>query len=307
MPRGKQPTWAHSSRPRPRAPPISASSRNTRSGSFGSMNIAAIITGRPLFAAMLSSHGIVEVMPLVSMNTPLPASPSTPVSSCISCSSASREGIGIPASPLCCSRVEVANPIAPASIASATRRFISATSASVAARSDASSPRAQVLTEECPMKEATFGTMPLRSSMSRYCGYVSKSQSTPASSASSDMPSTWVRLRRVRSRSRSRHGAMVKPQLPMTTVVTPRPTDGVAHGSHVSWASKWVWMSTIPGARARPCASTISLPAPTSSPISAMRPSRTAMSPSTGPPPSPSNRRVFLITKSCIAYVSSSP
>ena len=134
------------------------------------MNIAAMFTGRPLLAAMLSSHGIVEVIPLVSMNTPLPTSPSAPVSSSISCSSASREGIGMPASPLCCSSVEVANPMAPASIASMTRRFISATSASVAARSDASSPSAQVRTDECPTKEATFGTMPLRSSMSRYCG-----------------------------------------------------------------------------------------------------------------------------------------
>jgi len=30
---------------------------------------------------------------------------------------------------------------------------------------------------------------------------------------------------------------MVKPQLPMTTVVTPSAVDGVANGSQVSWAS----------------------------------------------------------------------
>ena len=84
MPSGKQPTWAQSSRLRPRASPISESSLNTRSGSFGSMNIAAIITGRPLCPAMLSSHGTVVVMPLVSMNTPLPASPRAPVSARIS-------------------------------------------------------------------------------------------------------------------------------------------------------------------------------------------------------------------------------
>jgi hypothetical protein len=30
---------------------------------------------------------------------------------------------------------------------------------------------------------------------------------------------------------------MVKPQLPMTTVVTPSAADGVANGSQVSWAS----------------------------------------------------------------------
>jgi hypothetical protein len=51
------------------------------------------------------------------------------------------------------------------------------------------------------------------------------------------MPSTWVSARSVRSRSAGRHGAIVNPQLPMTTVVTPSAVDGVANGSHVSWAS----------------------------------------------------------------------
>ena len=74
MPRGKQPTWAHSSRPRLRAASISPSSRKTRVGSPGSTNIAAIITGRRVAAAMPSSHGTVEVMPLVSMKTPRPTS-----------------------------------------------------------------------------------------------------------------------------------------------------------------------------------------------------------------------------------------
>ena len=103
--------------------------------------MAAIITGRPLPAAMLSSHGIVEVMPLVSMKTPRPASPSAPVRARISRSSASRDGIGIPFSPLCCSSVDVAKPTAPARTASRTMRRISAISASVAARLVASLPR----------------------------------------------------------------------------------------------------------------------------------------------------------------------
>ena len=106
--------------------------------------------------------------------------------------------------------------------------FISATSLGVAAREEASSPSTYVRTDEWPTKQATFGTVPFRSSIARYSGQVSKSQSTPSRSASRDMPSTWVRLRRVRSRSCSRQGAMVKPQLPATTVVTPSPTDGVA-------------------------------------------------------------------------------
>ena len=102
--------------------------------------MAAIMTGRPLAPAIFSSQGMVEVMPLVSMKTPRPASPSAPVSASISFSSASREGMGMPFSPLCCSSVEVAKPMAPALTASSTMRFISAISTSVAARLAASSP-----------------------------------------------------------------------------------------------------------------------------------------------------------------------
>jgi len=39
------------------------------------------------------------------------------------------------------------------------------------------------------------------------------------------------------SRCCGRQGAMVKPQLPITTVVTPSDEEGVAKGSQVSWAS----------------------------------------------------------------------
>jgi hypothetical protein len=59
----------------------------------------------------------------------------------------------------------------------------------------------------------------------------------PWRSTSSDMPSTWVRLRITSSRSRSRQGAMVKPQLPMTAVVTPSCGEGDTPGSQVIWAS----------------------------------------------------------------------
>ena len=51
------------------------------------------------------------------------------------------------------------------------------------------------------------------------------------------MPSTWVRLRITSSRSAGLHGAMVKPQLPMTAVVTPSMGEGVASGSQVICAS----------------------------------------------------------------------
>ena len=42
-------------------------------------------------------------------------------------------------------------------------------------------------------------------------------------------------------------GANVTPQLPSTTLVTPCQHDDVGSGSHASWASRWVWMSTKPG------------------------------------------------------------
>ncbi len=102
--------------------------------------MAAIMTGRPLARAIFSSHGMVDVMPLVSMKMPRPASPKAPVRASISFSSASRDGMGMPFSPLCCSRVEVAKPMAPAFTASSTMRLISAISASVAVRLAASSP-----------------------------------------------------------------------------------------------------------------------------------------------------------------------
>jgi hypothetical protein len=142
----------------------------TRVGSPGSTNMAAIITGRTLRAATSSSHGIDEVMPLVSMKTPRPASPRAPVRAKSSSGPASREGIGVPFSPLCCSRVEVAKPIAPARTASRTMRRISAISAAVAARFVASAPSTYVRTDEWPTNEPTLGTTPRRSMAVRNSG-----------------------------------------------------------------------------------------------------------------------------------------
>ncbi len=59
----------------------------------------------------------------------------------------------------------------------------------------------------------------------------------PAFSVSSDIASTTERLRAMVARVPGVAGAMPKPQLPMTTVVTPRAGDGEAVQSHVSWAS----------------------------------------------------------------------
>ena len=50
-----------------------------------------------------------------------------------------------------------------------------------------------------------------------------------------------------RPRPPGRTGANPTPQLPSTAVVTPCQHDGVRSSSHVTWPSKWVWMSTKPG------------------------------------------------------------
>ena len=105
-------------------------------------------TGRPVSAAMLSSRSTVMLGPTVSWKMPRPSSPSTPTRARISSSSASREGIGTPPSPLWLIEVEVAKPMAPASIASFTIPRMVAISSSVAARSEASAPSTVVRTAE---------------------------------------------------------------------------------------------------------------------------------------------------------------
>ena len=50
-------------------------------------------------------------------------------------------------------------------------------------------------------------------------------------------------------------GASDSEQLPITTVVTPCSSDGVASPSQHSCGSKWVWMSMKPGLTTRPVAS----------------------------------------------------
>ena len=72
-------------------------------------------------------------------------------------------------------------------------------------------------------------------------------------------------------------GAKVTPQLPSTTEVTPCQHDDEPIGSHASWASRWVWMSTKPGVTTQPSASMMRRPSPTS----ATAPTATTRSPST--------------------------
>ena len=93
---------------------------------------------------------------------------------------------------------------------------------------------------------------------------------------------------------------MVKPQLPITMLVTPSATDGVANGSQMSWASKCVCRSMMPGASASPCASRRWAAPPQPSPTAAMRPSLTARLPCRAGAPVPSISNALSMTRSCI-------
>jgi hypothetical protein len=66
-----------------------------------------------------------------------------------------------------------------------------------------------------------LSTVPRRSTEARYSGKVSKSQGIPAARVAGFMSSTFSRVRAMVSRWSGRVGAMEKPQLPATTVVTP--------------------------------------------------------------------------------------
>ena len=54
-------------------------------------------------------------------------------------------------------------------------------------------------------------------------------------------------------------GASVREQLPKMTLVTPCCGENVQSGSHVTWASKWQWLSMNPGATTRSSASMVRL------------------------------------------------
>ncbi len=87
------------------------------------------------------------------------------------------------------------------------------------------------------MNAATLSRLGRSSRARRYSGNVSKHQSMPASRASIDMPSTFSSVRTTMSRCSGRVGAIPKPQLPITTLVTPCQLDGVRSPSHSTCAS----------------------------------------------------------------------
>ena len=95
----------------------------------------------------------------------------------------------------------------------------------------------------------------------------------PASIAAGGMSSARWRLRTTRCLSFSAHGASVKPQLPITTVVMPCQQEDVPSGSQKICASMWVWPSTKPGATTWPSASMTSCALSRMRPIVAILPS----------------------------------
>ena len=120
-------------------------------------------------------------------------------------------------------------------MASRTIARIASTSSAVAARS--SPPSTNRRSGVWPMKAPTLRRLARSSMAARYSGKLSKHQSMPLSSASIDMPSTFSSVRTIVSRCSGRVGATPKPQLPMTTLVTPCQLDGVRSPSHRIWAS----------------------------------------------------------------------
>ena len=115
---------------------------------------------------------------------------------------------------------------------------MAATSSSVASRSVAASPSTTRRSAEWPtLKPALIPSS--GSTASRYSAVVRQSHGTPSRSDSSGMPSTResIRIRYSPSAGSSESGAMVKPQLPPITVVTPCSGDGLSVPSQNTWAS----------------------------------------------------------------------
>ena len=83
----------------------------------------------------------------------------------------------------------------------------------------------------------TFTPFGVRSTLSRNSGNVSQSHGMPACIVFIGTASLRERLSIARSRSSGLHGAKPKPQLPITTLVTPCQPDIVHHGSQKTWLS----------------------------------------------------------------------
>jgi hypothetical protein len=117
-----------------------------------------------------------------------------------------------------------------------------------------------------------FGSLP---TTSRYSLNVVQFQRTAAPIASAEMSSARMMFERIMSRCSAEPGARVKPQLPMTAVVTPCQHEQLPSGSQNTCASMCVWPSMKPGETTWPVASISSFP------LSRMRAIAAILSPTT--------------------------
>ncbi len=95
-----------------------------------------------------------------------------------------------------------------------------------------------------------------------------------------------------------RTGARVKPQFPITAVVTPCQHELAPIGSQNTWASMWVWPSMKPGVTTWPSASISCVPRAAIRPTAAIRPSTMPTSARYEPRPEPSTTVPLRITMS---------
>ncbi len=82
-----------------------------------------------------------------------------------------------------------------------------------------------------------FTPLGVRSTLSRNSGNVSQSHGIPARIVLSGTASLRDTVNIARSCASGLHGAKPKPQLPITTLVTPCQPDIVQYGSQKSWLS----------------------------------------------------------------------
>ena len=134
---------------------------------------------------------------------------------------------------------------------------------------------------------------------SRYSGKVSQHHGTAASKVGFLMSSITWNIEISFAVPSGFTGARESEQLPITTVVTPCSSDGVARPSQQSCGSKWVWMSMKPGLTTRPAASMVRSGASTTG---ATLPSRTNTSRRTGAAPVPSTTNPFRIASVLMAF-----
>ena len=233
--------WPYTGSPRSRHDASHSSCPRCTSGIRSKACTAFMITGRPLISASRSMKpwpSSPSGLPLVIWMNPSLRSARTSanwkhVSECMTSVT-----IGVPSksrwmlAPLSGWSRCADQPPAPASIASCSRRRISACSASVGitpalARSHPSTHTSSGPTGTNGRRLTESGCDATRS---RNSGYVTQFHGSPAFIESYGIASTRVIDRIDRSRSSGRPGAKPKPQLPMTTDVTPCQPDNVQYG-----------------------------------------------------------------------------